>query len=77
MSARILDGKATAAKIKADLADRVKALAARGIVPGLGTILVGEDPGSQIYVAGKHRDCAEVGIAPSVRTCRPTRARRT
>ncbi|WP_433499711.1 bifunctional methylenetetrahydrofolate dehydrogenase/methenyltetrahydrofolate cyclohydrolase [Sphaerimonospora sp. CA-214678] len=63
MSARILDGKATAAKIKADLADRVKALAARGIVPGLGTILVGEDPGSQIYVAGKHRDCAEVGIA--------------
>ncbi|MFC0864846.1 bifunctional methylenetetrahydrofolate dehydrogenase/methenyltetrahydrofolate cyclohydrolase [Sphaerimonospora cavernae] len=63
MSARILDGKATAAKIKADLAGRVKALAARGINPGLGTILVGEDPGSQIYVAGKHRDCAEVGIA--------------
>lgn len=63
MSARILDGKATAAKVKADLADRVKALAARGVVPGLGTILVGEDPGSQIYVAGKHRDCAEVGIA--------------
>ncbi|GIH70405.1 bifunctional methylenetetrahydrofolate dehydrogenase/methenyltetrahydrofolate cyclohydrolase [Sphaerimonospora thailandensis] len=63
MSARILDGKATAAKIKADLAGRVKTLAARGINPGLGTILVGEDPGSQIYVAGKHRDCAEVGIA--------------
>ncbi|MGW4644857.1 bifunctional methylenetetrahydrofolate dehydrogenase/methenyltetrahydrofolate cyclohydrolase [Sphaerisporangium sp. NPDC004334] len=63
MSARILDGKATAAKIKADLAQRVSRLAARGVTPGLGTILVGDDPGSQIYVAGKHRDCAEVGIA--------------
>ncbi|GAA0832762.1 bifunctional methylenetetrahydrofolate dehydrogenase/methenyltetrahydrofolate cyclohydrolase [Streptosporangium amethystogenes subsp. fukuiense] len=63
MSARILDGKATAAKIKADLAARVAALKEQGIVPGLGTVLVGEDPGSQIYVAGKHRDCAEVGIS--------------
>jgi methylenetetrahydrofolate dehydrogenase (NADP+)/methenyltetrahydrofolate cyclohydrolase len=63
MSAQILDGKATAAKIKTELAERVKALSARGITPGLGTILVGDDPGSQIYVAGKHRDCAEVGIA--------------
>ncbi|WP_214408869.1 bifunctional methylenetetrahydrofolate dehydrogenase/methenyltetrahydrofolate cyclohydrolase [Sphaerisporangium fuscum] len=63
MSAQILDGKATAAKIKADLAERVGRLAAQGITPGLGTILVGDDPGSQIYVAGKHRDCAEVGIA--------------
>ncbi|ETK33262.1 bifunctional methylenetetrahydrofolate dehydrogenase/methenyltetrahydrofolate cyclohydrolase [Microbispora sp. ATCC PTA-5024] len=63
MSAQILDGKATAAKIKAELAERVKALSARGITPGLGTVLVGDDPGSQIYVAGKHRDCAEVGIA--------------
>jgi methylenetetrahydrofolate dehydrogenase (NADP+)/methenyltetrahydrofolate cyclohydrolase len=63
MSAQILDGKATAAKIKADLTTRVAALAERGIVPGLGTVLVGDDPGSQIYVAGKHRDCAEVGIA--------------
>ncbi|MGI5161133.1 bifunctional methylenetetrahydrofolate dehydrogenase/methenyltetrahydrofolate cyclohydrolase [Microbispora sp. CA-102843] len=62
MTARLLDGKATAAKIKSELAERVKALAARGVTPGLGTILVGEDPGSQIYVAGKHRDCAEVGI---------------
>ncbi|GIH63592.1 bifunctional methylenetetrahydrofolate dehydrogenase/methenyltetrahydrofolate cyclohydrolase [Microbispora siamensis] len=62
MTARLLDGKATAAKIKSELAERVKALAARGITPGLGTILVGDDPGSQIYVAGKHRDCAEVGI---------------
>ncbi|OPG11351.1 bifunctional methylenetetrahydrofolate dehydrogenase/methenyltetrahydrofolate cyclohydrolase [Microbispora sp. GKU 823] len=62
MTARLLDGKATAAKIKSELAERVKALAARGITPGLGTILVGDDPGSQIYVSGKHRDCAEVGI---------------
>jgi methylenetetrahydrofolate dehydrogenase (NADP+) / methenyltetrahydrofolate cyclohydrolase len=63
MSARILDGKVTAAKIKADLTTRVTALKEQGIVPGLGTVLVGEDPGSQIYVAGKHRDCAEVGIS--------------
>ncbi|GGO04043.1 bifunctional methylenetetrahydrofolate dehydrogenase/methenyltetrahydrofolate cyclohydrolase [Microbispora bryophytorum] len=62
MTARLLDGKATAAKIKSELAERVKTLAGRGVTPGLGTILVGEDPGSQIYVAGKHRDCAEVGI---------------
>ncbi|WP_436763765.1 bifunctional methylenetetrahydrofolate dehydrogenase/methenyltetrahydrofolate cyclohydrolase [Streptosporangium sp. V21-05] len=63
MSARILDGKATAAKIRADLTARVAALRERGVVPGLGTVLVGADPGSQIYVAGKHRDCAEVGIS--------------
>ncbi|WP_327043807.1 bifunctional methylenetetrahydrofolate dehydrogenase/methenyltetrahydrofolate cyclohydrolase [Microbispora sp. NBC_01189] len=62
MTARLLDGKATAATIKGELAERVKTLANRGITPGLGTILVGDDPGSQIYVAGKHRDCAEVGI---------------
>ncbi|GIG26292.1 bifunctional methylenetetrahydrofolate dehydrogenase/methenyltetrahydrofolate cyclohydrolase [Cellulomonas denverensis] len=63
MTARILDGKATAATIKAELAERVTALAAKGVRPGLGTLLVGEDPGSVSYVAGKHRDCAEVGIA--------------
>jgi methylenetetrahydrofolate dehydrogenase (NADP+) / methenyltetrahydrofolate cyclohydrolase len=63
MSARILDGKATAAEIRAALAERVAALAARGIVPGLGTVLVGDDPGSRAYVNGKHRDCAQVGIA--------------
>lgn len=63
MSAQILDGKATAATIKGELTQRVEALAERGITPGLGTILVGEDPGSQTYVRGKHRDCAEVGIA--------------
>ncbi|MFC0031222.1 bifunctional methylenetetrahydrofolate dehydrogenase/methenyltetrahydrofolate cyclohydrolase [Micromonospora chaiyaphumensis] len=63
MTATILDGKATAAEIKDELRTRVKALAERGITPGLGTVLVGEDPGSQAYVNGKHRDCAEVGIA--------------
>lgn len=57
-----LDGTATAAAIKAELKERVDALRARGVVPGLGTVLVGEDPGSVSYVAGKHRDCAEVGI---------------
>ncbi len=63
MTAKVLDGKATAAEIKAELRERVTALRERGVVPGLGTILVGDDPGSQWYVAGKHRDCAEVGIA--------------
>jgi methylenetetrahydrofolate dehydrogenase (NADP+) / methenyltetrahydrofolate cyclohydrolase len=63
MTAQILDGKATAAAIKSDLVSRVEALKAKGIEPGLGTVLVGEDPGSKWYVAGKHRDCAEVGIA--------------
>lgn len=63
MTAQILDGKATSAAIRAELAVRVTALAANGIAPGLGTVLVGDDPGSQSYVAGKHRACAEVGIA--------------
>jgi methylenetetrahydrofolate dehydrogenase (NADP+) / methenyltetrahydrofolate cyclohydrolase len=63
MTARILDGKALAATIKAELGDRVSKLTERGIVPGLGTVLVGDDPGSHAYVRGKHRDCAEVGIA--------------
>jgi methylenetetrahydrofolate dehydrogenase (NADP+)/methenyltetrahydrofolate cyclohydrolase len=62
MTARTLDGKAVAADIRADIARRVAALAARGIVPGLGTILVGDDPGSRVYVNGKHRDSAQVGI---------------
>jgi methylenetetrahydrofolate dehydrogenase (NADP+) / methenyltetrahydrofolate cyclohydrolase len=62
MTATILDGKATAAEIKADLAQRVAKLTAAGLTPGLGTVLVGDDPGSRAYVAGKHRDCAEVGI---------------
>ncbi|MCX5194882.1 bifunctional methylenetetrahydrofolate dehydrogenase/methenyltetrahydrofolate cyclohydrolase [Streptomyces sp. NBC_00249] len=63
MTAQILDGKATAAAIKSELTVRVAALKARGITPGLGTLLVGDDPGSRWYVNGKHKDCAEVGIA--------------
>jgi methylenetetrahydrofolate dehydrogenase (NADP+) / methenyltetrahydrofolate cyclohydrolase len=63
MAARILDGKALAETIKAELKDRVSALAGHGVVPGLGTVLVGDDPGSRSYVRGKHRDCAQVGIA--------------
>jgi methylenetetrahydrofolate dehydrogenase (NADP+)/methenyltetrahydrofolate cyclohydrolase len=62
MSAQILDGKAVASAIKAQLTVRVSALKAQGITPGLGTILVGDDPGSHSYVGGKHRDCKEVGI---------------
>ncbi|HET6561498.1 MAG TPA: bifunctional methylenetetrahydrofolate dehydrogenase/methenyltetrahydrofolate cyclohydrolase [Marmoricola sp.] len=62
MTARILDGKATAAAIKRELAERVAELAERGVVPGLATVLVGDDPGSRWYVNGKHKDCAEVGI---------------
>ena len=62
MSAQILDGKALASTVKANLAVRTAALKARGITPGLGTVLVGDDPGSHSYVAGKHRDCQEVGI---------------
>jgi methylenetetrahydrofolate dehydrogenase (NADP+) / methenyltetrahydrofolate cyclohydrolase len=63
VTARILDGKATAAEVKADLKERVARLAAAGHVPGLGTVLVGDDPGSRAYVNGKHRDSLEVGIA--------------
>ena len=62
MTAQILDGKALAASIKQDLAVRTLALKAKGITPGLGTVLVGDDPGSHSYVGGKHRDCQEVGI---------------
>ncbi|MDN6487420.1 bifunctional methylenetetrahydrofolate dehydrogenase/methenyltetrahydrofolate cyclohydrolase [Ancrocorticia populi] len=71
--AQILDGKATAGAIRTELTERVSALAARGVTPGLGTILVGEDPGSVSYVAGKHRDCAQVGIA-SIRVDLPETA---
>jgi methylenetetrahydrofolate dehydrogenase (NADP+)/methenyltetrahydrofolate cyclohydrolase len=73
MSAQLLDGRATAAAIKAELAERVRALKARGVSPGLATVLVGDDPGSRAYVAGKHRDCAEVGIA-SIRVDLPDNA---
>ncbi|MEY4319432.1 MAG: methenyltetrahydrofolate cyclohydrolase [Actinomycetota bacterium] len=63
MTARLLDGTATAGAIKSDLTVRVEALRSRGITPGLATVLVGHDPGSEWYVGGKHRDCADVGIA--------------
>jgi methylenetetrahydrofolate dehydrogenase (NADP+)/methenyltetrahydrofolate cyclohydrolase len=62
VAAKVLDGKAAAAAIKAELTVRVAALRDRGIVPGLGTLLVGDDPGSRWYVNAKHKDCAEVGI---------------
>jgi len=73
MRAKILDGRATAAAIRAELAARVAKLAEAGITPGLGTVLVGDDPGSRSYVAGKHRDCAQVGIV-SIRCDLPATA---
>ncbi len=73
MTAVVLDGVATASVVKNELRGRIAALAARGIVPGLGTLLVGSDPGSLSYVAGKHRDCAEVGIQ-SIRVDLPAEA---
>lgn len=73
MSAIILDGKAQAAIIKNDLSKRISVLKQKEINPGLGTILVGEDPGSHAYVGGKHRDCAEVGIN-SIRIDLPSNA---
>ncbi len=62
VTAKVLDGKAAAAAIKSELKVRVGALRDRGVVPGLGTLLVGDDPGSRWYVNAKHKDCAEVGI---------------
>lgn len=73
MVALTLDGVATASAIKGELASRIAALRAKGITPGLGTLLVGDDPGSRSYVAGKHRDCAEVGIQ-SIRVDLPATA---
>lgn len=73
MTAISLDGVATAAAVKEELRERIAALKARGITPGLGTLLVGDDPGSRSYVAGKHRDCAEVGIE-SIRVDLPATA---
>lgn len=63
MTALILDGKAAAAAVKADLTERVARLAERGVVPGLATVLIGADPGSHSYVAGKHKACAAVGVS--------------
>ena len=73
MTARILDGKATLAAIKAELTDRVAVLASRGVVPGLGTVLVGDDPGSSWYVGAKHKDSAEIGVT-SIRRDLPATA---
>jgi methylenetetrahydrofolate dehydrogenase (NADP+)/methenyltetrahydrofolate cyclohydrolase len=73
VTARILDGKATLATIKAELKGRVAVLASRGVVPGLGTVLVGDDPGSTWYVGAKHRDSAEIGIT-SIRRDLPATA---
>jgi methylenetetrahydrofolate dehydrogenase (NADP+)/methenyltetrahydrofolate cyclohydrolase len=73
LTAIILDGKKTASEIKRELASRVSALTKTGVTPGLGTLLVGDDPGSVAYVAGKHADCAEVGIS-SIRIDLPASA---
>ena len=73
MTAITLDGVKTASAVKTELIDRIAELRAHGIVPGLGTLLVGDDPGSRSYVAGKHRDCAEVGIE-SIRVDLPASA---
>jgi methylenetetrahydrofolate dehydrogenase (NADP+)/methenyltetrahydrofolate cyclohydrolase len=73
MTAITLDGVATASAVKSELTSRIAELRAHGVVPGLGTLLVGDDPASRSYVAGKHRDCAEVGIE-SIRVDLPTSA---
>jgi len=73
VTARILDGKATLAAIKAELTDRVAVLASRGVVPGLGTVLVGDDPGSTWYVGAKHKDSAQIGVT-SIRRDLPATA---
>jgi methylenetetrahydrofolate dehydrogenase (NADP+)/methenyltetrahydrofolate cyclohydrolase len=73
VTARILDGRATLGTIKAELTDRVAALASRGVVPGIGTVLVGEDPASQWYVGAKHKDSAEIGVT-SIRRDLPATA---
>jgi methylenetetrahydrofolate dehydrogenase (NADP+)/methenyltetrahydrofolate cyclohydrolase len=73
VTAEILDGKATLRTIMSELAERVEKLKARGIRPGLGTVLVGDDPGSKWYVSAKHKDCAQIGIA-SIRRDLPATA---
>jgi methylenetetrahydrofolate dehydrogenase (NADP+)/methenyltetrahydrofolate cyclohydrolase len=76
VTAILLDGSAALAVIKSELSARVAALAKRGVVPGLGTVLVGDDPGSRWYVGAKHKDCAEIGIA-SLRRDLPATATQT
>lgn len=73
VTATLLDGKATLATIKNELRARVAALAERGVVPGLGTVLIGDDPASQWYVGAKHKDCASIGIT-SIRRDLPASA---
>src|SRR3954465_12827503 len=73
MTAKILDGTATLRAIKAELAERVATLRERGVTPGLGTVLVGDDPGSHWYVGAKHKDCASIGIT-SIRRDLPATA---
>ncbi|KNX37870.1 bifunctional methylenetetrahydrofolate dehydrogenase/methenyltetrahydrofolate cyclohydrolase [Luteipulveratus halotolerans] len=73
MTATLMDGKATLATIKNELRERVAALQAQGITPGLGTVLVGDDPGSHWYVGAKHKDCASIGIT-SIRKDLPASA---
>jgi methylenetetrahydrofolate dehydrogenase (NADP+)/methenyltetrahydrofolate cyclohydrolase len=73
MTATVLNGTATLAEIKRELTERVRSLGARGVIPGLGTILVGDDPASRWYVGAKHRDCAEIGVA-SIRRDLPATA---
>ena len=73
MTATVLNGTATLAEIKRELTEQVRKLAARGVVPGLGTVLVGDDPASRWYVGAKHRDCAEIGVA-SIRRDLPATA---
>jgi methylenetetrahydrofolate dehydrogenase (NADP+)/methenyltetrahydrofolate cyclohydrolase len=76
MTATLLNGTATLAEIKRELTERVQNLRARGVIPGLGTILVGDDPASRWYVGAKHRDCAEIGVA-SIRRDLPATATQT
>lgn len=76
MSAQILDGRAVASAIKAELTTRVAALKLQGVTPGLGTVLVGDDPGSISYVGGKHRDCQEVGINSIRLICQATQLKK-
>jgi methylenetetrahydrofolate dehydrogenase (NADP+)/methenyltetrahydrofolate cyclohydrolase len=76
MTATVLNGTATLAEIKRELTVRVRDLGARGVIPGLGTILVGDDPASRWYVGAKHRDCAEIGVA-SIRRDLPATATQT
>ena len=76
MTATVLNGTATLAEIKRELTERVRDLGARGVIPGLGTVLVGDDPASRWYVGAKHRDCAEIGVA-SIRRDLPATATQT